>query len=150
VDATGVGAGLASFLDKAFLGKVIPYVFNVSTKSKLGWGFLAVIDSGRYKEYLYTLPPKGISGEGREGVLQALFFSQLSFCQFEIQNGPDKKMKWGVPDGARNPASGDLVHDDLVLSAALVAALDEQDWSVTGPALVVPGIDPLLEMDKGF
>ena len=54
IDATGVGAGLTSFLDKAYPGKVIPYIFNAATKSKLGWGFLAAIDSGRYKEYAAT------------------------------------------------------------------------------------------------
>ena len=59
-------------------------------------------------------------------------------------------MKWGVTNNTRDPRTGEIVHDDLVLSAALVAALDEQDWTITGPALVVQGIDPLLEMDKGF
>ena len=78
------------------------------------------------------------------------FFNQLEFCEYEIQTGPDKKMKWGVVNNTRDPRTGEIVHDDLVLSAALVAALDEQDWTITGPSLVVQGIDPLLEMDKGF
>ena len=33
-------------------------------------------------------------------------------------------VKWGVPDGARDPETGNLIHDDLVMSAAL-AALDD-------------------------
>jgi hypothetical protein len=51
-DATGVGAGLTSFLNKALPGKVIPYVFSSKTKSDLGYGFLAVCDSGRFKDWV--------------------------------------------------------------------------------------------------
>jgi hypothetical protein len=50
VDSTGVGAGLASFLDKALPGRVIPFVFTSKSKSDLGWRFLGVIETGRYKE----------------------------------------------------------------------------------------------------
>ena len=75
---------------------------------------------------------------------------QLEHCQFEIVPGPAKNMRWGVPDGTRDPRTGQLVHDDLVLSAALSAVLDEQDWTASGPAVVVPRSDPLLEMDRGF
>ena len=52
VDATGIGAGLASFLDKALPGRVIPFIFTQKSKSDLGWAFLAIIETGRYKEYL--------------------------------------------------------------------------------------------------
>ena len=40
VDATGVGAGLASFLSAALPGRVTPFVFTPASKSKLGWDFL--------------------------------------------------------------------------------------------------------------
>jgi hypothetical protein len=52
VDATGIGAGLTSFLQDA-LGErmVIPFVFSQTSKSRLGWDFLGIIDSGRFKEY---------------------------------------------------------------------------------------------------
>lgn len=138
VDATGVGAGLSSFLERALPGLVIQFRFNAATKSQLGWDFLAVIDSGRYKEY--------ISGDTE----QALFWSQLNACQYTITPGIDRKMKWGVPDGMRNTV-GEYVHDDLILSAALCAVLDGEVWSVGGEALVVKGVDPIREMDKeGF
>jgi len=55
-----------------------------------------------------------------------------------------------VPDGTRDPETGELVHDDLVISAAMCAELDSQEWSVGGAALVIQGKDPLEEMDKGF
>ncbi len=80
--------------------------------------------------------------------LQREFFRQLSFCQYEIVAGPEKRMKWGVPDGTRDPATGELVHDDLVLSAALAAVLDCQEWSAGGPAGIIKAVDPLQDMDR--
>ena len=136
VDGTGIGAGLASFLAAAMPGRVLPFLFNSSTKSKLGWDFLAAIETGRFKNF---------AGPDPEG-----FFSQLSACIMTVQVGPDRKIKWGTPEGARDPATGDYLHDDLVLSAALVGVLDEQEWPFGGPALVVRPADPLEEMSEGF
>jgi hypothetical protein len=60
-------------------------------------------------------------------------------------------MKWGVPDGTRDHATGELIHDDLLLSAALCAALDEQEWTVSGTPVMVQRRDPISEMDnKGW
>jgi hypothetical protein len=60
-------------------------------------------------------------------------------------------LKWGVPDTLRDTETGDLLHDDLLLSAALCAQLDNLDWALTGPAMIVPRLDPLAEMDReGF
>ena len=118
--------------------RVIQFRFNASTKSQLGWDFLAVVDSGRYQDY----SPADFE--------QQLFWSQLSACQYEITPGVDRKMKWGVPDGMRDGA-GEYVHDDLVISAALCAVLDGENWSVSGSPLVVPADDPIRMMDKeGF
>jgi hypothetical protein len=144
VDATGVGAGLTSFLDRAFPDQVIPFVFNGASKSKLGWGFLAVIESGRLKDYR---APQGAGLEPAEGRrLQEEFLEQLNYCQHEILPGPERRMRWGVPDGTRSAAGGELVHDDLILSVALCAELDGQEWPAGGPALVVRGRDPLEDM----
>jgi len=146
VDATGVGAGLASLLENALPGKVTPFTFNASSKSRLGWDFLGLVDSNRWQEALY--PPNTPGDQAR---WQREFFNQLAACQFEVQPGPDQHMKWSVPDGSRDPVSGELLHDDWVLSAALAALLDSRDWSfTTGPTLIIPGRDPLREMDKGF
>jgi len=145
VDASGVGAGLASFLEDALGERVKPVLFNAAVKSKLGWGFLAIIDSGRFKDYA---SPEGDQSAASQ--LQRLFFKQLEHTQYEIVAGPEKRIKWGVPQGARDPASAELLHDDLVLSAALVSVLDEQSWSMAGGAFYVPASDPLSEMDRGF
>ncbi len=139
VDATGVGAGLAAFLRRALPGRVVPFQFNAASKAKLGWDFLSVVDSGRWKE------PAGIPTG-----LDSLFLRQLQYCQYEILPGAGQRMRWGVPDGTRDPASGEEVHDDLLLSAALSAVLDTQPWGAAGPALVVPGRDPLQDLDSGF
>ena len=52
VDATGVGAGVASFLTSV-LGKpaVTPFIFTQASKSKLCFDLLAAINSGRIKMY---------------------------------------------------------------------------------------------------
>ena len=59
-------------------------------------------------------------------------------------------MRWGVPEGFRETQSGDLVHDDLLISAALCSLLDGLEWSVAGEVVVIQGVDPLEEMSRGF
>jgi len=147
VDCTGVGAGLTSFLSASLGDKVIPFEFNIRTKSDLLWDFLGIIDSGRFKDYALA---------GSEQVdpslaaAAAAFWQQVQFCEFEILPGPQKRVRWGVPDGRRDPSDGSLVHDDLLISAALCAALDAKDWSVSAPTFVIHARDPLDDLDKGF
>ncbi len=140
-DATGVGAGLVSFLDKAFPGRVIPFLFTPKSKSDLGYGFLAVTDTGRFRDY---------SAEDDDD-LGAEFQRELAAVQYEILEGPSKTMRWSVPDGTRDPTTGDYLHDDLVISAALCSVLDSQVFPTGKGALVLQGRDPLAEMDQeGF
>ncbi len=134
VDSTGVGAGLASFLDKAFPGKVIPFVFTQKSKSDLGWSFLASIETGRYKEYAPA------------DDLQRKFWQQAEQCQSRVMDGPGKVLRWGVPDGTRSPETGELVHDDLLVSAALVSVLDGQEWGLARSS--VEFFDPLSNMNE--
>jgi hypothetical protein len=111
VDATGIGAGLASFLQSALAPRceVLPFTFGLQTKSALGWGFLAAIESGRWKDY----SPDGKPDTG-------LYWRQVADCTYTVDPGPGKIMRWAVPESKG--------HDDLLISAALVAALDERDW----------------------
>ncbi|MCC7024023.1 MAG: hypothetical protein IT338_14460 [Thermomicrobiales bacterium] len=116
VDATGVGAGLASFL-AATLGDrrvgraipVIPFIFTAASKSALGWDWIGLIDAGRYREY---------ADDGAQ--LTRLFRAQLAATTYATPPGPGKTLRWGVPPGRG--------HDDLVMSAALTAVLDGVDW----------------------
>ncbi|MBI4337031.1 MAG: hypothetical protein HY683_04290 [Chloroflexi bacterium] len=51
VDATGLGAGLASMLGKALGGTVVPFVFTAQSKSRLGFELLAAVNAGRLQMY---------------------------------------------------------------------------------------------------
>lgn len=145
VDATGVGAGLASFLDRALPGRVTPFTFNSASKSTLGWEFLAIVDSGRWQEPVFANLP----GDEQPGY-QNEFFAQLSACQYEVSNSTKRTMKWGVPESARHPITGEPLHDDWILSAALCGVLEKMDFRSAGTAFIVSGKDPLKEMDLGF
>jgi hypothetical protein len=122
VDATGIGAGLASFL-AATLGErrggrspilVVPFVFTAASKSALGWDFLALIDSGRFKEYV-----EDSAAGSAEGRITARYWAELAATTYATVPGPGKLLRWSVPAGRG--------HDDLVMSAALTAALDGLD-----------------------
>ena len=58
-------------------------------------------------------------------------------------------MKWGVPDGTRDSASGDLIHDDLVISVALCSVLDECEWG-RGDSTLIHASDPLKDLGEVF
>ena len=109
VDATGVGAGLAGFLQQAMPGKVVPFVFSAQSKSQLGWDFLGLVESGRYKEYAED-------GETDTG----LFWAQVEACRSQVSDAPGRLLRWGVDDLH--------THDDLLVSASLCAVLDRLDW----------------------
>ena len=141
LDATGIGAGLVSFLERNFPDKVIRFTFNRATKSTLGWQFIGIVESGRYLEYA----PKETENE-----LQALFFRQCSGCEMKVQNGPEQRIQWGVPASMKDPETKKPLHDDLLLSAALCAALEEKQWNVVKPTVIIPAADPLAEYDEGF
>jgi hypothetical protein len=119
VDATGVGAGMASYL-QASLGerrkpiRVVPFVFSAATKSRLGWDFTDLIDTGRFKEYV----DDSLAGTP-EAKVTAEYWRQLREVTFRTSLGPGKAMQWSVPAGRG--------HDDLVMSAALVVALEGVD-----------------------
>ena len=58
-------------------------------------------------------------------------------------------MKWGVPDGTRDPETGELVHDDLLISVALCAALDAQEWGL-GLSEIGESVDLFGGMQDAF
>ena len=124
IDATGIGAGLASMLAAA-LGRssgaaagpavrVLPFVFTAASKSALGWDLLGLIESGRLKDYVETAAP----GSPEAAVTEA-FRAQMAVVTYDTAPGPGRQLRWGAPRGR---------HDDLVLSLALASALDGMDW----------------------
>jgi hypothetical protein len=138
VDATGVGAGLSSFLRKALGDRVIPVVFSGKTKSDLGWDFLGIVETGRYRDYVDDAAP-----ETRQ------FWHEVEACGYEIRRGPGQTMRWGVWEPVAYDGLIAYGHDDLLISAALTGVLDRQDWPTTGVSGVVARRDALEEIDAG-
>jgi hypothetical protein len=168
VDAAA--CGLASFLERAFPGRVRPFVFTQASKSQLGWDFIAAVETGRYKEYV-AMAGKGGSGTvcsylvgsgagrlGRGGSqtrlndagmetlgLQDLFWREVTACEGVVQAGPGQLLRWGVPDGRRDTQTGEVLHDDLLVSAALCVVLDNEP---VGRAVSV--VIPPKDIFEGF
>ncbi|MBP7228766.1 MAG: hypothetical protein KA988_06600, partial [Longilinea sp.] len=143
VDATGVGAGLAAFLGRALPGRVLPFLFNPATKSSLGWRFLAIIETGRFQE----ADPQSCSPAQR--ALRERFLQQGCACTLQT-DGLQHSLRWSVPDSAQDPATGLPLHDDLLLSAALCAVLEDQPWPRPArPTQIVRAADPLTAIDHG-
>lgn len=141
IDATGVGAGLADFISSIRIGIVVPFIFTSASKSKLGWDFLGIIETGRFKDskQLSSVP------------YQQEWLDQLYACQMSVLPGPGQLIKWGVPDGTRSVRNGEHLHDDWLLSAALVAILDQEELTTHEPATLIRAKDPLDDIDKeGF
>ena len=136
IDATGVGEGLWSLLDNAFgADTVLPVKFTPQIKSQLGYGLLGIIESGRYREY---------------HPFDETLRLQLDKCRSEILPGPAKLMRWGVPDGTQDPATGRSVHDDDLTTAALCTILDGLKWTYHFKPFIIPGRDPLKDMDRNY
>ena len=100
VDATGVGAGVASFLCSALGSSVVtPLLFTQASKSRLGFELLAAINSGRTKMYA-----RDGSEEYRE------FWFQMTKARSNFR--ANQTINFYV-----DPAEG---HDDFLSSLALL------------------------------
>lgn len=100
VDATGVGAGVASFLTSALgSGVANSFAFSAPSKSKLAYGLLGAVNSGRLKLYRGDGSP-----ECRE------FWQEVELARYAV--GANQAMDFYVP-----PEAG---HDDFLMSLALV------------------------------
>jgi hypothetical protein len=141
VDATGIGEPLYSFLaEKIRMATVKGMKFTAKTKSDMGYRLLAAIDSGRFKDLV---------GEHDVDGLAAQMQGEMEHCEYEIKVGSVKTMAWGVPDGVRN-LEGDLIHDDLLIGAAMLTELDGESWpAMTASSAVIQGVDPIVEIDTG-
>jgi len=138
VDATGVGAGLASALSTRLGERVIPVTFSPRVKSDLGWDFLAIVETGRYRDY---------AEDGEADTRQ--FWYEVEACQYEVSQGPGHQMRWGVWEAPAYDGAIARGHDDLLISAAMCAVLDRQPWPGTGESVAVEMPDPLDDIDRG-
>ncbi len=152
IDATGVGEGLWAMLDKRYPSRVIPVKFSAQVKSELGYRFLAMIETGRFQDcsragrFTSTGQPSGEADVCFSStVTAALVDKQYAACVAEVLVGPQKLMRWGVPEGTRDEDGG-LIHDDIVMADALLAQVDALDWSLPGKTSIIQPKDPLEEM----
>lgn len=125
MDATGVGEGLWALLDRRYPTRVTGIKFSAQKKSEIGYRFLAMIGTGRVRD---CTPSPQVD-------------AQYAACIAEILPGPQRRMRWGVPDGVR-------IHDDIVLADALLAEADALGWSAASPALLVRAPDPVPGMSR--
>jgi len=124
VDAAGVGQGLADWL-AATLGRerVTPFLLGgASVKARLGSDFLALIDTGRFRYWM---------GDEDEPLSDGWWFRrQADACAYSLGPGGrfDHDLRWSVPHAARidTPLGPRPVHDDRLLSAALVAEIERR------------------------
>jgi hypothetical protein len=152
VDATGVGEGFWALLERSFPGKVLPVKFSQLVKSEIGWRFLGMIETGRFRaaptetEAECGLPggPTGRAPRDEE------VLAQYRACEAEVLPGPNRTLRWGVPQGRRGPEGG-LLHDDFVMADALAAWLDQLEWQAAAPVVIIPPkVDPLKEIGRRF
>ena len=143
VDATGLGGPLADFLQRAYGlaadgGRILPFTFTSASKSQLGWDFVGLVDSGRWKDHAADTDP-----------LRAQFWRELEACTYSVQPGPARLLRWSV-ELKRDPLTSEWLHDDLLMSAALTAILDQQQWSFHAPGTLIKTKDPLEELSSGY
>jgi hypothetical protein len=102
VDATGVGAGVASFLARSLgLGVAVHFTFSAPAKSQLGFDLLSAINSGRLKMY---------AADGSPECAEFWKEAQQARCSYRL----GRNLNFFVA-----PSQG---HDDFLISLALTVA----------------------------
>lgn len=116
VDATGVGAGLASFLRVSLGERIVqPFVFSAQSKSRLAWDLLGLLEAGRLRGF-----DSARTTDPEQRRLDELLQRQLAACRYTVLPGPGKLLRWSVED--------ETLHDDLLIATALIASLEGADW----------------------
>jgi hypothetical protein len=139
-DQTGVGQGLTDALREAYKRQVIGFDFGGSyAKARLGCDFLALVETGRFKYFRDDYDAEASDAWW--------FFTQCEYCGYELGEGMpiERGLRWSVAANARarlSTGQAELVHDDRLLSAALVAEVDRlaregQLFLVTGESAVL-------------
>ena len=120
-DMSGVGQGITDALIEALTRPVFGFDFAKSYgKSRLGNDFLAIVETGRFK---YFADQREVEGS------DAWWFDiQAEHCGYELAEGIpiERGLRWGVSPAAKISVNevSEYIHDDRLLSAALVAEAD--------------------------
>ncbi len=121
IDATGLGAGLASLLlDRFGNERVHPFVFSRSSKSRLAYQLLSLLNSNRLKLYARAGSPQEVFAE---------CWQQLRTARYSLP-GPDT-LNFYV-----DPTDG---HDDFLCSLALLPEALRALSAPAASALIRPG-----------
>jgi len=120
VDASGIGAGVASFLEGA-LGETVceQVVFSPARKSELGFAMLAAINGGRLKWWAADGSPE-----------EAEFWHEVGAATYRM--AANQMMRWSVPET--------LGHDDFVVALALLVR-------AAGEAVIAPAAAVLMRRE---
>lgn len=122
VDATGVGAGVASFLSAALGDAVVEqFVFTAPSKSELAYGLLAAVNAGACKVYSEI----DATPEAAE------FWREVQLAKYEVR--ANKQMNFYVDE-----ADG---HDDFVLSLALAVRAGSTVSALPASTIIKPPED---------
>lgn len=98
VDATGVGAGIASYLKEALGRRIIPFQFTAQSKSKLGFQLLSFINLGKIKIF---------SGDGSLEIQE--FWKEMEKARVAYRANQTMNFYVEISEG----------HDDYLMSLAL-------------------------------
>ena len=115
----------------------MPVLFSTKVKSDLGWNFVGLVETGRYRDYVHDQQPDTMQ-----------FWYEVEACQYQVRDGPGQMMSWGVWE---SPGYDGLIaygHDDALISSALCTILDDQEWPGVGVSAVVEMADELEEIDE--
>jgi hypothetical protein len=148
-DSSGVGEGITSWLIAALgAARVTGFSFAVpGKKAWLGSAFLSLIETGRAKYWSDDADEIGSDGWW--------FWRQAEACSYEIPPGGrfDKDLRWSVPASATidTPTGRQPIHDDRLLSAALIAEVDRlvRTGSLspgTAESAIIEAVDPLEDL----
>jgi hypothetical protein len=153
-DESGVGAGLVDWL-QAKLGadRVTGFTFTAGSKANLGADFLSLVETGRFHYWNREEENAGPSPPLSDGWW---FFVQAKACGYSLPPGGrfERDLRWAVAPGTKIDApagsanASALVHDDRLISAALVAAYDKlfREGKVRfgqARSAIIPPPDPL-------
>ena len=120
VDATGIGAGLASLLvDRLSAERVTAFTFSRPSKSRLAYQLLSLLNSGRLKLYTSTDAPISIFTE----------------CWHQLQRARYRLPAPDVLDFYVDPSEG---HDDFLISLALLTEAADTLINPASSSLVRP------------
>lgn len=142
-DASGVGEGLTDWLaERLGNNRVSAIKFSRPLKAQIGTRFLSIIETGRFKYF----------AQQTEFDDAWWFFQQAEHCTYDLPPTGvfEIDLKWYVPANRKvsTPTGMEFLHDDRLLSAALIAKADELivDGAISvgsARSIVLAGENPL-------